>query len=216
MTVTGNVVKDLLPVYLAGEASPDTVALVEEYLARNPELRGLVDDVVQPAVHDVPAPADLELRALTKTRRLLSRKNWLLGAAVFFTMLPFSFLVRDEGITFVLYRDAPLQAMMAFVVGLAAWVGLLLTLRRLNHTGLRAPRSLGVRLGWALAGCLIGAVGVLIAEQLGAREWQYWRALRSWLPGAVALLAVWLGEQLNRVATLDELHRPLTLFDDQR
>src|SRR5438067_319948 len=38
MNVTQNVIHDLLPAYLAGEASADTVALVEEFLRLDPDL----------------------------------------------------------------------------------------------------------------------------------------------------------------------------------
>ena len=38
-----NVILDLLPLYLAGEASPDTQALVEQYLASDPELAETVE-----------------------------------------------------------------------------------------------------------------------------------------------------------------------------
>ncbi len=40
MKVTRDVVKDLLAVYAAGEASADTGALVEEWLRSDPELAG--------------------------------------------------------------------------------------------------------------------------------------------------------------------------------
>jgi anti-sigma factor RsiW len=36
--ITRNIIEDLLPLYLAGEASPETRALVEEFLARDPSL----------------------------------------------------------------------------------------------------------------------------------------------------------------------------------
>jgi anti-sigma factor RsiW len=36
--VTKNVILDLLPLYLAGEVSPDTSALVKKYLEEDPEL----------------------------------------------------------------------------------------------------------------------------------------------------------------------------------
>ena len=38
MKVTQNVIHDLLPVYLAGEASADTAVLVEEFLRLDPDL----------------------------------------------------------------------------------------------------------------------------------------------------------------------------------
>ena len=39
MTVTQDVIRDLLTSVLAGDASADTRALVEDYLARDPALR---------------------------------------------------------------------------------------------------------------------------------------------------------------------------------
>ena len=38
MNVTREIILDLLPVYLSGEASPATRSLVEEYMKRDPEL----------------------------------------------------------------------------------------------------------------------------------------------------------------------------------
>ncbi len=38
MKITRNVIMDLIPLYVADEASPDTRALVEEYLECDPEL----------------------------------------------------------------------------------------------------------------------------------------------------------------------------------
>lgn len=42
MNVTREVIKDLLPLYQEGEVSPDTRQLVEEYLAKDSELRDQV------------------------------------------------------------------------------------------------------------------------------------------------------------------------------
>ena len=43
MSVSKDVIRDLLPVYLAGEASTDTRILVEEFLARDSQLRAVAD-----------------------------------------------------------------------------------------------------------------------------------------------------------------------------
>ena len=42
MNVSRNVIHDLVPLYLADEASADTRALIEEFLAADPELAGEV------------------------------------------------------------------------------------------------------------------------------------------------------------------------------
>jgi Predicted transmembrane transcriptional regulator (anti-sigma factor) len=43
MTVTRNVIYDLLPAYFAGEVSADTRTLVDEFLETDPELRRMAD-----------------------------------------------------------------------------------------------------------------------------------------------------------------------------
>ena len=45
--VTKDMVRDLLPVYLAGEASADTRAVVEAFLAEDRELREIVEEAVR-------------------------------------------------------------------------------------------------------------------------------------------------------------------------
>lgn len=215
MKISENVVKDLLPVYLAGEASADTVSLVEEFLARNPEWRALAEGPPTAGLPEVEVPANLERRSLELTRRLLARKNWLLGGAIFFTFLPMSFAVTGSR-QYFLFREAPVAAAFALAAALGLWAGFLDTCRRLNYTGLQARRSWGVRIGWSMMGCLVGAVGVLVMESFGAELWPLWRPVRSFVPVAGGLLAVWLGERLNRVATIDELHRPVSLFNELR
>ena len=215
MKLSENVVKDLLPVYLAGEASADTVSLVEEFLARNPEWRALVEGPPTAGLPGVEVPANLERRSLELTRRLLARKNWLLGGAIFFTFLPMSFPVTGSR-QYFLFREAPMAAAFALAVALGLWAGFLDTCRRLNYTGLQARRSWGVRIGWALMGCLVATMGVLVMESLGAGLWTYWRPVRSFVPIAAGLLSVWLGERLNQVATIDDLHQPVSLLKKPR
>src|SRR5207244_1916981 len=74
MNVTREVILDLLPVYLAGEASPATPPLVEEFLRQDEELaRRIRQQWVESLAAAAPSalPPDLELRSLKRTRRLL-------------------------------------------------------------------------------------------------------------------------------------------------
>lgn len=212
MHITDNVIRDLMPLYMAGEASPDTIRLVEEYLAHNPALRSLAME--EPPIAPVDSPPPLEKRSLEHTRSLLARKNRWLAAAVLFTLAPFAFRFGEQGIATVLYRDMPWLAAAALLIGLAAWAGFLLTLRRLSFTGFPAPRSWPARLGWAFTGYLIGCVLYLVASHLGATAWPFWRYLNSTLPMLCAFFAVYLGERLHRFATIEEFHRPTTLFTE--
>ena len=71
MTVSRDVILDLLPVYLAGEGSPATRELVEAFLKEDPELAQHVR--LQWAenfrrIAPSTLPPELELRALSRTR----------------------------------------------------------------------------------------------------------------------------------------------------
>jgi hypothetical protein len=114
--------RDLLPAYLAGEASADTKALVEEYRRQNPEFAADLNRAAAEtlAVPVTPPPAT-ELDALARTRRILRWRGALLGAAIFFSLLPFTF-VFGRGIRFWMLRDAPEVAIASAVVALLCWL----------------------------------------------------------------------------------------------
>ncbi len=123
MTVTRDVVKDLLPVYLLGEASADTRRVVDAFLAADDELRRDVDAARRfslPAT--VPPPATAEKAALDDTRKRLKNRTSTLVVAVVFTLLPFSFAGDDQGITFLLFRDAPEVATAWWGTAAVMWV----------------------------------------------------------------------------------------------
>ena len=70
--VTREVVTDLWPLYVEGEASADTKALVEVFLEREPEFAGVLrrtsgDNLLNPAA--VSLPVDHERRTLLRTQR---------------------------------------------------------------------------------------------------------------------------------------------------
>src|SRR5215510_7887042 len=96
MKVTREVILDLLPLYLAGEGSPATRALVEEYLKNDSELAERVRTL---GVHALEVAAtklgpDLELDALRRTRRRLGQLRWLLGMGLAFTALALAMEMR--------------------------------------------------------------------------------------------------------------------------
>ena len=141
MRITDDVIADLLPLYTAGEASPDTRALVEEYLAANPALADVVkaasDERVQPIV-DVPREST-ERVALNRSRALLRRRSWIMGLAIFSTLLPFSvgsFDGADRDVTFFMLRDAPAVAASFAAVAVVLWTVYYRLNQRLRSTGL--------------------------------------------------------------------------------
>jgi anti-sigma factor RsiW len=62
MKLDPEVIQDLLPLYLAGEASPATRRLVDEHLAADPELARLARAAADPEVPDLLRHLLLEVR----------------------------------------------------------------------------------------------------------------------------------------------------------
>lgn len=61
MEISRNVILDLLPLYIADEASPETRELVDEYLADDPDLAEIADKLSgAQLLNDVPIPITKE------------------------------------------------------------------------------------------------------------------------------------------------------------
>lgn len=85
MTVTRDVVIDLLPVYLSGEGSADTGRLVEEFLQQDQELAERVRGQWTKALSAGPPaaiPPDLELRSLKRVHVQIWTQIVLFGVMV--------------------------------------------------------------------------------------------------------------------------------------
>ena len=139
MNVTREVIIDLLPLYLAGEASPDTRALVEEYLEQDPELATRVrerraDGFAGATLTEL--PPELELKSLRRTRRLLGWQRWLFGFAIGFTAVSLTSRLSIEGGRLkgfhFLIRDFPLQFGICAALAAACWIAYFITRRRLR------------------------------------------------------------------------------------
>ena len=139
MNVTKDVVFDLLPVYAAGEASPDTVTLVEEYLRGDPELARMAEELRShplPEVRGELRPTR-EKEALDRTRWFLRVRGWMLGVAWLMTGLPFSFQYSTSTGFRWLYLDGPPWAPLALWASAASfWVAYYFVNRRLRGTRL--------------------------------------------------------------------------------
>lgn len=75
MEISRDVILDLLPLYLAGEASASTNSLVEEYLETDPELSQLAQDQLKKMnlTEEIPIPLteDDKMKAYRRTRWLM-------------------------------------------------------------------------------------------------------------------------------------------------
>jgi hypothetical protein len=129
MNVTREVILDLLPVYLAGEASPATRALIEEYMQQDPELAQRIrlqwaDNLAKVAPSTL--PPDLELRSLRRTRSLLSWQKWLFGLGICFTALSLTSEIsfHDGGFKefHFLIQDFPAQFGPCVALAIVCWI----------------------------------------------------------------------------------------------
>lgn len=138
MTLSRDVIHDLLPLYFADEASGDTRRLVEAYFDDHP---GFATDMraayrrIHAAAAPPPLAADVELQALDRTRRLLRWKGILLPVAIFLSILPLSVYGNEEGVTF-LFQYSPLATSIALACALASWIAYAVIYRTLRLTDL--------------------------------------------------------------------------------
>ena len=124
--VTRDVIVDLWPLYVSGEASQDTRRLVEAFLREDAEFgrelrqdaRGLLTG------HDVPSlTPDHELRTLAQIKRRLTGPRWLLLLAMVFTMQAFGRIVSDTS-----FDVSPRKFIATAVVAACFWVAFLVRL----------------------------------------------------------------------------------------
>jgi anti-sigma factor RsiW len=124
MNITRDVVQDLWPVYVSGEASRDTTKLVDEFLAKDAEFATRLrsaDAETALASHAL-VPPDVERRALTKAKRLLRRQRTVFSLALMFTLFPLSFRFGSgEGFQWTVLRDTPELAVALWVAAAVLW-----------------------------------------------------------------------------------------------
>jgi hypothetical protein len=102
MQITRDVISDLWPLYAAGEATADTRALVDAFLASDPEFaRTLKSGIEIPATPIVPQP-NSEARAFQRTRDLVRGNSWMRGIrmmALVFTIFAMTRILSDTTFT---------------------------------------------------------------------------------------------------------------------
>jgi len=137
MKVTRDVILDLLPLYLAGEASPATRQLVEEYLAQDPELARQARSDPELLAPKTPAPPpELELKALSRTRGLIALQMWLFGFAIAFTAIGLALKItfHDGQMPHVQLEilEHPMGFGPCLLIAAACWAGYFALKRRLR------------------------------------------------------------------------------------
>ncbi len=84
LEVTRDVVSDLWPLYQSGEASTDTRALIEAYLAADEAFAATLREAEGVATYLRPPriPPDAELRLLEEAQRRARTKLWIIAGTI--------------------------------------------------------------------------------------------------------------------------------------
>ncbi len=115
--ITRDVLLDLLPMYVAGEASEDTRRLVEQYLDEDAELMRIASRMKAIRIPEAPrgAAANPELKAFARTKQLMFQRNLFLALAVMFTV----FLAVAMGFLLNTYPEA---GAISFTLAAIFWI----------------------------------------------------------------------------------------------
>ncbi len=114
MNVTRDVILDVWPAYVAGEASADTRALVDEFLQGDPAFAGTLTRGPDLAAVPVSVPPDVEARAFARTRVLVRWSAWLDAVRVLALVFTAMVVVR-------LFSDSPEDRAGRLVLTAVAW-----------------------------------------------------------------------------------------------
>jgi hypothetical protein len=135
--VTRDVITDLYPLYISGDASPDTRRLIEVFIKEDPEFLRTLGETRQDslAAYAPPSlPPDHELKTLARVRRRLSGPMGLLQLAMIFSGLAFGRIVSDTS-----FDVSPRKFIVTAVIAACFWVAFFVRL-------VRSRRSVLVRL----------------------------------------------------------------------
>lgn len=136
MTVTRDVILDLLPLYFAGQVSADTKTLVDEFLHTDPDFARMsqrFDTLLKS--HGTPSSEDAtERRAFERARMLVKYRNQTIGMATAYSLMPFAFLFRGGHVEWIMMRDKPAVAAAFAAAALACWVAAWIINRRAHRS----------------------------------------------------------------------------------
>ena len=130
MDISSAVVSDLWPVYSSGEASPDTRALVEAFLAGDPAFAQALRDSSGVTLGVAKPPAlspDHELKTLALTKRRLWGYLWLLQLAIMFSCFAFGRIVADTS-----WDVSPRNFIITASIAAAFWIAFFVSLIRIR------------------------------------------------------------------------------------
>ena len=118
--VTRDVVSDLWPLYASGEASADTRALVDAFLAEDPAFAATLrasSDTTITATAGPALPPGHDLMALDLTKRRLWGPGWLMRFALIFSCFAFGRLVSDTS-----FDVSPRKFVITAAIAVGFWI----------------------------------------------------------------------------------------------
>jgi hypothetical protein len=138
MSITRPVILDLWPLYVAGEASAETRALVDQYLRSDPEFARQLRENPLVGVAPPPLPPDVEIDAFTRARRRLRGFPWLLHLAILFSCFAFGRIVSDTS-----WNVSPRNFIITAAIAACFWIAFFVTLWRMRARIMIAPKREG-------------------------------------------------------------------------
>ena len=141
MNITREVVNDLWPLFASGEASPDTRALIKEFLDQDPEfarqLQAQAGEPLLPAA--APAlPPGREAQALKQTRKILHGADWLMLLAMVSSGTAFGRIISDTS-----WDVSPRNFIINAVIAGVFWIAYLARLVWIQRRVYGKPRMKG-------------------------------------------------------------------------
>jgi hypothetical protein len=139
MKITRDVVSDLWPLYESGEASPDTRAVVDEFLGGDPEFARLLKGMTDPTSAAIAMPPDREVAALARTRDLVHGGRWLRALrliALALTGLAVARVMEDTD-----WTSWPKRSVATGVAAFVVWTAYLILLRAQRSRALRPSQA---------------------------------------------------------------------------
>jgi anti-sigma factor RsiW len=190
MNISTEVIRDLLPAYVAGEASAATRAVVESALAQDTALRAEAAMLGSVPSMDAAPPADLGLATLLRTQRLLRRRAVVAGFSLFFSTFSLALFDRSWG------RAGAIGQTACLVIAAIGWALFFRNAARMHAAGLDAPRTPHPVAAWHFA-TTVYAVAVL----LNVQEWTG-RDMGLWTLPCLAIFWIpvyWIGRRLHQL-----------------
>lgn len=139
MQLSDDVMNDLLTVYLAGDASAETRALVEARAARDPAFAERIRAASEAGVPETAGatpPRDRHLAALARTREFLRLRSLFTAAGILFTLLPLVFTFGRDGVEFLVLGRHPGLVWAFWSLAAASWAATWVMHRSVRHVGL--------------------------------------------------------------------------------